>query len=384
MEYKDKYLKYKRKYLELKRSTEGHRDAIFMLCMLKEHYVIAACIAAHSHRHYIDQLDKRVDLVVMVDENIYNKYNITLSKYFDRVIKIDLVEYPIHQRYSFATGKYSWIKYSLSKWVCLKYEEYNKILFLDVDLLPNTTSFYDLFNLTTPAFHNVHVSTDCINGASFQHNVTISYDEYITNDLDKYGSINASICLFTPSARLYDEFFKYADALYKDGMYSTTQSGPDETAMLYFYMTRDKPIYNICKDYAVIPWDEPWSLSQIAKAYNFPSYVKPWIKPKFLSWKEEVLWRDLYNKLPYKDQLNGIFKEAILENYDNYINLPPRRQKRLYNTRVVKKYPHLIKKINNSNNKFKTIMKIDSRTHFKNYGVLNRVKNSFDNITVIV
>ena len=53
--------------------------AIFMMCILKEHYVIGSCIAAFNHRQYINKTNKNIDLVIMCDNLIYSKYKDSLS-----------------------------------------------------------------------------------------------------------------------------------------------------------------------------------------------------------------------------------------------------------------------------------------------------------------
>ena len=120
-----------------------------MLSMLKDHYVLGACIAAFTHKQFINKLNLNVKLVIMCDDYIYNKYNNLLKNYFDRVIKIKLVYHHLksdYQKIYHINNKYTWINLSLSKWECLQFEEYNKILFLDIDILPIKKKFYNLFN----------------------------------------------------------------------------------------------------------------------------------------------------------------------------------------------------------------------------------------------
>ena len=133
-------------------SKESKKNAIFMLCMLKDNYVLGACISAFVHKLYIKKLNLDISLNIMADNYIYNKYKDILAQYFDKVLEIKLTKYEFMDNYIFAKGKYSWINFSLSKWECLKYEEYDKILFIDVDEIPNKDSFYDIFEYNTRAF----------------------------------------------------------------------------------------------------------------------------------------------------------------------------------------------------------------------------------------
>ena len=382
MDYKKKYKKYKRRFISLKREVNKRKNAIFMLCMLKEHYVLGACIAAHCHRHYLDKLNYHVDLVVICDNFIYKNYESTLSKYFDKVINVGLRTIQLSNRYLFAKGKYTWIQHSLTKWECLKYEEYYKILFLDVDILPNHISFYKLFNFNTPAFHNLHIKKKCINSKPFNYEAQESYEKYIFKYFEKYGSMDGGICLLKPNMNTYHDYVEYTNKIYNDGLYSHHLSSPDETSLFYFFAKKKEPMYDICTDYAVIPWDDV-DLNEVARGYNFRSYIKPWIKPKFLSWPEEVVWRDLYDKMDKKGNIEIIFRNALVNEFDNYMNLPYKKQKRLYSNKFVKKDKNLLNKINRSNNKFNEIMKIDGKVIYRDYGTMNWKKNTFDNIHLL-
>ena len=383
MTYKKKYLHYKNKVLNFK-SDNGDKYGIFMLCMLKDHYVLGACIGAYNHRHYLKSINKQVELVIMCDSYIYDKYKNTLKFYFDRVIKIKLKTYKLNEEYLSMCGynfnkKYNWLQYSLSKWICIKYEEYKKILFLDVDILVNNSKFYKLFDYNTPAFHNVRYKKKCVNNNSYNYDLGNDFKYYIKHNFNKYGSIDGGICLIKPDKNTYTEYYKFIDKTFKKGLYSKKDSGPDETSLFYFYSKNNKQLYDICKDYAVIPW-EFFKFNKVAKAYNFLSFVKPWIKPKFLSWKEESVWIDLFNSMPHKGEIKLIYRDLILSNYNNYILLDNYKQKKYYNSKIVKTYPYFIKQIEKSDNKFEEIMKIDKLIKFKNYGFLNRKMNSFDNI----
>ena len=59
--------------------------------MLKDHYVIGACINAFINRALLKTNNiNNIKLVIMCDDHIYDKYKNTLKKYFDEVVKIEL------------------------------------------------------------------------------------------------------------------------------------------------------------------------------------------------------------------------------------------------------------------------------------------------------
>lgn len=194
MDYRYKYEKYKNRYLFLKSGknnsiteTENKNNAIFMLCFLKDHYVLGACIGAFTHREFIKKLNLNIELVILCDDYIYKKFYNLLNLYFDRVINTKFRRFELNENYKYQNKKYGeWIFLSLTKWECLKYEEYNKILFIDIDILPIRHTFYKLFSFNTPAFHNTGVKKKCVNNTAYNNFVNFSYKEYI----EKYEFIN--------------------------------------------------------------------------------------------------------------------------------------------------------------------------------------------------
>lgn len=343
--YKQKYKKYKQKYLnlinQLSGSKQPNKDAIFMLCILKDHYVLGACIISYLHRLFINKLHKTIDLVIMCDKYIYDKYNKLLSQYFDRVILLKMRYFEPSSQYDYIKNKYSsWIGYSLNKWQLLQHEEYNKILFLDIDIMPNRESFYDIFTFGTPGLHNIIANrvlkktktNRCVNNTPYDYSKPSSFDQYL-DDLSDYGSMDGGICLLTPSKKQYEQYVKFTDELFKDGIYSVKHSGPDETSMFYFYLTGTEPMYNICNEYAVIPWDQP-TLVEGANGYNFLSFVKPWNKPRILCWDEELIWWYLYDKMDKPTQLDQLYETTMADSIKQYNESKEYEKHKYYNKRV--------------------------------------------------
>jgi len=106
----------------------------------------------------------------MCDEYIFNKYYDLLKQYFDKLKILKLINYPldakqnpensnsnsnsdsdedlltktVRKKYYFPKEKYaSWISYSTNKWRCLKLTKYEKVLFMDIDMLPSQIEFYN-------------------------------------------------------------------------------------------------------------------------------------------------------------------------------------------------------------------------------------------------
>ena len=81
----------------------------------------------------------------MTDALIYN-YKNDLLKYFDDVKLIDTSELKIklNNEYYISSKYGSNMQYFTNKFHVLKYEEYNVVLFIDIDVLPCNDSFYSV------------------------------------------------------------------------------------------------------------------------------------------------------------------------------------------------------------------------------------------------
>jgi hypothetical protein len=362
------------KIITSKKKIKG--DAIFMLCMLKDHYVLGACIAAFTHKQFINKLNLNVKLVIMCDDYIYNKYKNLLTIYFDRVIKIDLVYHNLDSNYKklyHIKEKYTWINSSLSKWNCMQFEEYNKILFLDIDILPIKEKFYNLFKFNTPAFHNVLIKKTCLNNKGYNKFTNFSYSDYIYNKFNKIGTMDGGICLLKPDKKMYNDYIKFANNIYKNGIYSIDKSGPDETSLFFFFSKKNINLYDICSDYCFIPWDYDIKFINKAKAINFLSWVKPWQKPLFFCWNEEIMWRDIYNLIPYNANLQNLLEKVLTNYLTEYTKLSKKQKIRFNNKKFISKYNNKVKKILKVK-KYKSIKKLEKIIKFRNYGKINKKK----------
>jgi hypothetical protein len=269
----------------------------------------------------------------MCDHEIYRNWRDVLSEYFDEVKEIELTKYEFSKEYDYPQ-KYSWVNYSLNKWQCLKYEEYDKILFCDIDMLPVDTRFYDAFNVDTPALH-VEGKTE-IESNSFRVNMNgVSYRQILSCMDKKIWKVDGGLCLFKPSKKDFMEYTKLTDELYKDGIYSIRTSGPDETSMFYFYLIKGE-INKLDDRAAVVPWDSSLELTRAAWCYNYLSYVKPWLKRRDEQWKEERLWTDIFEKMQPSKKLRDLSKEQIEKQHEVFLNMTMREKRRYY---VMKKEP---------------------------------------------
>ena len=305
------------------------RCAIVMMCILKRLYVIGGCMAAWTHKkmlleYYKKNTDISIDLVIMCDKEIYKAYKGLLKLYFDKVKKIKLRNYnfDITKHSDTWKSKYSdWIGMSVNKWQCMKYTDYDKVLFLDIDILPITYDFYNLFKIKTPAFNLINIQNkekwneiekECQDGMITRYNFP-SYNEMIST---MKWSANGGLVLLKPSKKKYKKYFNFIDNEIKNNMKSSLSSGPDETTLLYFF---SKKFYRICSDNNVPPWDIPNPTHYIkkAKSINYLGKIKPWAKPLFYMWEEEMIWKDIYNIMEHNNQLDKLYKMILEEGMIN-------------------------------------------------------------------
>lgn len=307
-----------------------HKYAIVSLCMLKEHYVIASCIFAFVNKFLISQTTKNIKLVIMCDDLIYEHWGDILKIYFDQVIKIKLVDYGLRENYFFAKKKYNWLQLSTNKWQCLCLEEYDKVLFVDVDILPVDISFYNIFDLNTPAFHQGYspISDNLI--PKKIDLMGVSFTSFLKTTVKSFGSIDGGLCLFTPSKTLYNEYLSLSNKIFKRGVYSIPNSGPDETSILYFFL-RKGYTYIIDHLNTVIPWEASPQTCENAASYNFLSFVKPWLKGRAYQWDEEKIWSDLFEYMHPCVKLQSLYDECMLKQHKIFLHMSQTEQEKYYN-----------------------------------------------------
>lgn len=367
----------------------SEKYAVVMLCMLKDHYVLGACIAAYVHKKLIPK-KKNIELVIMCDDFVYDKHHKLLEHYFDKVINIKLHKYEKSEKYQFTnekiSKKYDWIVYSTNKWQCLKLIQYKKVLFIDIDILPISKKFYDIFDYNTPGFHFIHrklhrdlnpiaFQEKCINNNKNYdqlHNYS-SFDDYVSNDNKDFYTLNAGLVLLKPNKKIYNTYISFLDKIYENGMYSHKNSGPDETSLFYFYCKEMmyKKFYHICIEYLVIPWGISEKYINKALGYNFLSYVKPWLKPIFLSYDEELIWRTIYDNMPHKGNIEELFKLSIIYGFNIFNNTTDGKNFNYEYMKILKNDINLMKSIKDGDVLFSKILKLENKVKKqKNFGML--------------
>jgi hypothetical protein len=246
-----------------------------------------------------------------------------LEQIFDKVKIIDLVEiklspnYKVHHKYS------KWLKYSINKWQALNFDEYEKVLFCDTEILPLYESWYnDIFKLDAPAFltkgESDNYGTLITKNMVTNKSITTAED-YRTCSKHFNFTIDAGLVLLKPSKILYLEyldFVKFAEG--SEGYVSSDISGADETTLLLFTIFYKQISSKLIPyDYAVISWENHKYEKQNVKGLNFLSMIKPWVKPEITQWGDERIWHDIANSMFAKHDMKLIKKIYIRTQLEN-------------------------------------------------------------------
>ena len=305
----------------------NNKYAICMLIFKNPLYIVGACLSAWVHRQFIIKNNLNIKLIVMVDSNIYqHKYE--LEKYFDFVELIEIIEMKLNPKYIIINKYSDWMKFSVSKWVIFKFDDYDKILFLDTDILPINEKFYEIFNFDTPSIMikgNNNKPNSIIKPEIFFDNITnISYNEYSNIAVKLKHSLDAGIILIKPDKKLFNEyldFLKICEGI--SGYISKYDSGIDETTLLLFFVYYLQiPIHLIPYEYVPIPWEKNPYNKENVRGINFLSMIKPWIKLPLIQWADENIWHIIAKKaLDKHSMITKIYiKYLIDELYNFYYN----------------------------------------------------------------
>jgi len=339
------------------------KNAIAMLIFNNEYYIPGTIISAFVHRKYMERLNLKYDLLIMVDEKIY-QYKDELLKYFDVVKKIDLLElnlnYNVHKKYS------KWMKFLINKWQILRFEEYDKILFVDPDFLPLDDKFYEVFNFNTPA---VTTNLKCDKGSELEKKFFMSEkdvkeienipaESYYDVALKLSSSINATLIMLSPNIKLYNEYIDFIKKAEKKGYKSNWFSAVDETSLLLFLRYyKNVPIYCISKEYSIAPWDDKdYDINKIY-GLNYVSLIKPWLRLPMLQWGEENIWHIVGKKALKKSEIiTEIYINGLIDNLyffvDNYKTF---NKKSGYNLEALQKYKNKLYPLINYIKKYKNL-----------------------------
>lgn len=291
-----------------------------LLIIAEDKYIDGACISVSTYREYGN---KMIEHNILIDKSISERGRKKLRLFFDNVLEVPLQN--IKSDFALKTEKIKkryglWIDYSWAKWYILWFDNYEKILFCDIDTLA-VKNYTDIFEVSTPAWctfqknslqkHNLSkLSGSLQTGQQITDKFIKLYTGKSISELCKhprnvsYIPVNASIVLLQPSKQKFIEMRHYIHEQINRFSYLrsiTISSGPDENLLFKFYLCKlQVPVYCIGPEYLTSEWllkkSPTFTNIKSPIILNFDSTDKPWLKKRADMYKEEVMWDDLRYK----------------------------------------------------------------------------------------
>lgn len=300
-----------------------HKVAIVTLVMKGDRYVPGAMALAYSIRK-IEGRRRRVDLVCMVTEDVTRQGRDNLEIVFDHVVDVPYLAFRTNfqpQANKKVEDYYKpWSATSYTKWQCLALMDYEKVLFLDSDMVV-VHSVMDLFELDAPAlnfsspYFYPYVSTSRAAHNHFltfnknkkkwvtrQHGQQIYPDEVIRALFDTSSVAYGSVVLLEPSMDHYHRYLNLMENPPDPRGYGFVgnKSMVDEQSICELYARQNLPMTFISQSYNFIPWKINWLKTEKFPPRIFHYFsIKPWMPEMDRSQYEdqEVFWLTVENML---------------------------------------------------------------------------------------
>lgn len=265
---------------ERRRYLHRPRYAYFTLVMCGDEYAIGAAVLGWSLR----KQGVEHELVVMVTPDVTVKARKLLMKIYDRVERIKYTNSVAQS--ILRGGKYrqemSWMKYCLTKANMLKFLEYDKIVWMDADMLalsnPDT-----LFQLSTPA----GICTS-IRDQERWHGIRIPEVEIKEAVLNNYG-VKGCIMVLKPNIRHY-----LLSRSQQHTGHENVYLGPDE---YFFTMLYKNCWHHLNYKYGCSAVNETNHVQPIVLHFD---HAKPWRFKEDFSWSGGEKWWAIAKDLIYE------------------------------------------------------------------------------------
>lgn len=296
------------------------KNAFTTLVMKNPHYAYGAMVMAHSLR-----LTKtKYKITCMLTSDLFPKYHKLLKSVFDEVYEIEYIESKGHELTSKKQKEiYSeWMSISPTKWRCLDLCKFDKICFLDADLLI-IKNIDHLFKLKAPAaaFVNYWVER---NNPSYKN---IKYGEKINSAIIKKnlrkGYVAIGHCMILePKCKLVDKFVEFMENDFTNNTNSVSMI--DEKSIVSFMLYMNKTWTQLNHTYNTMPWYIKNSntiningqkVFYQPKILHFFNKEKPWISERG-KWGDTEIWWQYYDDLITTLPKSEIKKMADVEKFN--------------------------------------------------------------------
>lgn len=241
------------------------RFAYCTLVMKGDAYIPGALTMGYSLRQVASQTDVSVgniDIIIMITHDVSEEGRYMLSKVFDHIIEVPYITYKtfrVFYKEHITRDRYSsWMGSSYTKWNALNLTQYNKIFFLDADVIA-VKNIDDIFDFATPAgiFTSPHDAKDeNYKGVKIGEKIPL---KNIYDALNYRGIIvTGNAVLLSPSKRDYKGYISMMNKIVKNnpskGFGFNTESSVDEQSITHYYWTKKKLWTILPNNVNTTPW----------------------------------------------------------------------------------------------------------------------------------
>lgn len=295
-------------------TRKSSRYAYVSLVMCGDAYVVGALPLAAS----LKLSGTKHDCVCLVTKDVSDTARRQLSTIFDRVLQVDYVEARCSPMKTAVQNRVysSWINKSFTKWRILTLTEYDKVLFMDSDVIV-LRNMDELFELSAPAgtFSNCwgwpymkstkrrpHAPESKM-GIRNPFYGNVPHGRSVSTTIVRQGlqgsfAVCGTTVLLKPSQFQFDELLRIlgpylirpvpprSDAAVIDNGWGFTSchSGHDEQVIAYLYCKQGIRWTHISQQFNFIPWHANWlkeegqGESKFGRPYVFHYIMKkPWV-----------------------------------------------------------------------------------------------------------
>ena len=233
----------------------------------QDRYVPGALVVGHALR----RLGTRYDTVCMHDGTLAEASLTALRAVFTRVTQVEKRCDPStppmlseRQRTLYS----SWINWSYTKWQCLRLHDYERVCFLDADVVPVVCPD-TLFDLPAPAA--CFSVMDRFNPRPFYNAAEGSvHGDTIWNALHSAGMVGAGCVMVLPTGGDYDGWMRDVWPRMRSGM--RMRCGPDEASVTMYMLEDGHRWYNLHERWGV---HQKWPTDDVG-IMTYTGEFKPW------------------------------------------------------------------------------------------------------------
>jgi lipopolysaccharide biosynthesis glycosyltransferase len=269
--------------------------AYVFLVMKGDLYIPGAIVAAHS----IKKTGTEQDIVCMVTPDVSKIGIKQLEIVFDTIVPVNYIQVKTNNMKSKKIeDRYGvWKSVSYTKWNLLKMIQYNKVIFMDADLVV-IDNIDSLFELQTPAgTFSLSQAKPFTKKGIFNPYKTVIHGENVNRkEIDngfKYFLCIGTSLVLTPNINHFEQYIKMIKQMEPFG-FKHCINGPDEQSIVCFYHKILKYRWtHISQIYNMIPWKQkiwmPKGIKKTPFVIHYVSKEKPWMLERNV-WEDLSLW----------------------------------------------------------------------------------------------